>query len=65
MIILLDLKLMLKKNVIKMPFMWKILFNSVRNCKETYEKNEIITLKSHLKQDNVAPHPHPTLSRFN
>ena len=25
-------------------------------------KNEIITLKSYLKQDNVAPHPHTTLS---
>ena len=31
--------------------MWKILFNSLSNCKE------IITLKSYLKQDNVAPHP--------
>ena len=36
--------------------MWKILFNSLRNCKDTL-KNEIITLKSYLKQDNVAPHP--------
>ena len=28
-----------------------MLFNSLRNCKET-SKKEIITLKSYLKQDN-------------
>ena len=36
-----------------MSFAWKILFNSLGNCKET-KKNEIITLISYLKQDNVA-----------
>ena len=39
------------------------MFNSLRNCKET--KNENITLKSYLKQDNIAPHFHTTLSCLN
>ena len=30
--------------------MWKIFFNSPRNCKETLT-NEIVALKSYLKQD--------------
>ena len=28
-------------------------------------KNEIVTLKSYLKQDNFAPHPQTTLSSLN
>ena len=35
------------------------------SCRRTYVLNKIITLKSYLKQDNVAPHPQATLSCFN
>ena len=41
-----------------------MLFNSLRNGKETYY-DEIIALKSYLNQDNVAPYPHTTLSSLN
>ena len=34
--------------------MWKLLFNSLRKLLRDL-KNEIITLISYLKQDNVAP----------
>ena len=47
-----QINLTLKANLFK-HFTWKMLFNSLRNCKDI--KNEIITLKSYLKQDNVAP----------
>ena len=41
--------------------MRKIIFNSLKNCKETYE---IFVLIYYLKQNNVAPHPLTTLSFF-
>ena len=44
-----------------------LLFNLLRNSKDTYLKNKIIMFKSYLEQDNIAapPHIHTTLSCLN
>ena len=40
----------------RLSFTCKILFNSLRSCKETCT-NQFIMFKSYFKQDNVAPSP--------
>ena len=53
----------MKVNLI-MPFTMKILFNLLQTFKRDL-KIETSMLKSYVKQDNIAPYPHLTLSCLN